>query len=92
MAERLANILEGLVAGVGRTVKICNLLSVWEKVVDQRVGRHTEALKIKNGVLYVLASSPTWAQELTFLKTDIIKKFNSEAGQEAIKDIRFKSR
>lgn len=91
MTERLSEILEGIEAGFGRTVKVCRLLSVWDRVVDDRVGRQTEAIKIRNGVLYVRAASPAWAQELSFLKCEIIKKFNREAGKEAIRDIKFKA-
>ena len=91
MTERLSEILEGIEAGFGRTVKACRLLSLWDRVVDDRVGRQTEAVKIRNRVLYVRAASPAWAQELSFLKCEIIKKFNSEAGKEAILDIKFKA-
>ncbi|MFH1684537.1 MAG: DUF721 domain-containing protein [Candidatus Margulisiibacteriota bacterium] len=91
MAKKLGDILDGLETGMGRSIQICSLLSLWEKVVDERVGKHTEAIKIRNGILYVSASSPAWAQELTFLKRDIIKKFNLQAGKEVINDIKFKS-
>jgi predicted nucleic acid-binding Zn ribbon protein len=56
------------------------------------VGRHTEAVKIRNRVLYVSTSTSTWAHELSFIKKEIIKKFNARAGEEAIRDIRFKSK
>jgi predicted nucleic acid-binding Zn ribbon protein len=91
MVQKLAEILEGLDTGLARSVKICNQLTVWDRVVDERVRRHTEAVKIKFKVLYVTTSSPAWAQELGFLKQRFIEKFNAEAGQEVISDIRFKS-
>jgi predicted nucleic acid-binding Zn ribbon protein len=91
MAERLAEILDAMDVGAGKTIRLCGLLSLWKKVVDERVGRNTEAVKISNKVLYVSASSPAWAQELSFLKTDFVAKFNREAGKEAIRDIRFRS-
>ena len=91
MAQKLADILEGMNTGLARSVKICNQLTLWERVVDERVRRHTEAVKIKFKVLYVTTSSPAWAQELGFLKQQFIAKFNAEAGQEAIADIKFKS-
>jgi predicted nucleic acid-binding Zn ribbon protein len=53
------------------------------------VGKQTEAVRMKNGILYVATTSSTWAQELSFLKKEIIKKFNQRAGEEAIRDIRF---
>lgn len=92
MTVKLAEILEGMDMGVGRAVKVCELLSLWDQVVDERVGRHTEAVKIRNRILYVSTSTSTWANELSFIKKEIIKKFNARAGEEAIRDIRFKPR
>jgi len=91
VTQKLADILEGMNTGLAKSVKICNQLSLWDKVVDERVRRHTEAVKIRFKVLYVTASSPAWAQELSFLKQQLIAKFNAEAGQGAISDIKFKS-
>ncbi|MBU0672057.1 MAG: DUF721 domain-containing protein [Candidatus Margulisbacteria bacterium] len=91
MGSRLGEILEGMDVGFAHTVKLCGLLSLWEQVVDERIGKQTEAIKIRNQILYVSTSSPAWAQELTFLKGEIISKFNDQAGKEAIKDIKFKS-
>lgn len=91
MAQQLADILDGMETGLAKSIKICGLLGLWDKVVDERVGKHTEAIKISNRILYVATSSSTWAQELSFLKKNFIEKFNKEAGKEVIKDIKFKS-
>lgn len=91
MAQRLSEILDGMEIGMGRTIGACRMLSLWSRVVDERVGKQTEAVKIRNRVLYVSASTSAWAQELSFLKNEFIKKFNAEAGKEAIQDIRFKA-
>ena len=76
MAQKLADVLAKLGGGLGQTLSNCNLVSLWSEVVDDRVGKHTEAVKIKYQTLYVKTSSPTWAQELSFLKPKIITKFN----------------
>lgn len=91
MTQKLSEILAGMECGAGRALSACKLLALWERVVDKRVGRQTEAVKIRNRVLYVTASSATWAQELSFLREEIINKFNAEAGREVIRDIKFKS-
>ncbi|KPJ69706.1 hypothetical protein AMJ44_02875 [candidate division WOR-1 bacterium DG_54_3] len=91
MTKKLAEILNEMGAGAGRTIKTCGLLSLWKMVVDERVGKQTEAVKIRNRTLYVVARSAAWAHELTFLKGKIIKKFNEQAGEEAIRDIKFRS-
>ena len=91
MAQKLAEILEGLETGAAGTINTCRLLELWKKVVDERVGRQTEAVKIRTRVLYVSASSPAWAQELSFLKPEMVRKFNAEAGKDAIRDIKFRA-
>jgi predicted nucleic acid-binding Zn ribbon protein len=91
VAQHLAEILENMNTGLGRAVKLCGWLAIWDKVVDDRIRKHTEAVKISNKTLSVSTSSPTWANELTFLKGEFIKKFNQAAGQEIIRDIKFKA-
>jgi len=89
VAEKLADILDGMNYGVGQSVKICEQITYWKEIVDDKVRKNSEAVKIRDKVLTVITSSPTWAQELTFLKVDLVKKFNDLAGSEAIVDIRF---
>jgi predicted nucleic acid-binding Zn ribbon protein len=91
MAKRLAEILEHMEMGEGGSVDICRRLALWREVVDERVGKNAEAIKIRNRTLYVSTSSPVWAQELSFLKKEIIEQFNKKAGREVISDIRFKA-
>jgi predicted nucleic acid-binding Zn ribbon protein len=91
MPEELRNILDRMETGFSHVIKNCSLLSLWPKVVDERVQKHTEPIKIRNRTLYVSTSSPAWAQELGFLKKNIMEKFNGLAGEEAICDIRFRA-
>ena len=91
MTERLMDILEQSQSKIGWTITACRQLSIWEKVVDARVARQTEPIKIRNKVLYVSTSTSTWAQELSLLKREIINKFNLTAGHEVIRDVRFKA-
>lgn len=92
MPQKLEEILNGIDSGFLGTVKNCRLLLLWIKVVDERVQKHTEAVKIQNKTLHVSTSNSTWAHELNFLKRDIINKFNQIAGEQVIIDIRFKAR
>jgi predicted nucleic acid-binding Zn ribbon protein len=91
MTEKLGNILLNLENSGSAVVESCRILNLWSEVVDEQVGKNTEAVKIKNQVLYVSTSSSVWAQELSFLKKEIIKKINEKAGKEVVKDVRFKA-
>ena len=57
--------------------------------IEMIAAQDSKAVKISNRTLYIKTSSPAWAQELSFLKSEIIIKFNQQAGEEAINDIRF---
>lgn len=91
MVQKLADIFRTMDEGVGRTLSNCQLIGLWAEVIDERVRKNTEPIKIRNRTLYVSTSSSTWAQELSFFKRELIQKFNAKAGREAIRDIRFKS-
>lgn len=67
-----------------------NAVLLWEAVAEKGLAKHTEALKLQRGILYVLTKSPAWAQELNFLKVDLIAKLNERVGYRAVRDIRFK--
>ncbi|OGC14879.1 hypothetical protein A3J90_00075 [candidate division WOR-1 bacterium RIFOXYC2_FULL_37_10] len=73
-----------------KLLKCLNGVLLWEKVVNKKIAKHTQAVKILNKVLYVVADSSVWAQELNFLKREIIDKINKEANEILVKDIRFK--
>ncbi len=91
MTERIIDIIERSQQDIFCAVKSCKQVALWGQVVDERVSRNSEAVKIRNKVLYVNTATSTWAQELTFLKREIIKRFNQKAGEEAVRDIKFKA-
>ena len=68
---------------------------VWAKVVGEQIAAVTEVLGVSGGVLRVSTKSSVWANELTFYKTDILKRLNAELGTPrayVITDIHFQSR
>lgn len=65
-------------------------IKLWQKAIDGRIAKQTEASIVKNKVLYVLTSTSTWAHELTLLRKKILERINSFAGREILKDIRFR--
>lgn len=67
-------------------------LIVWEDVVGARVAKAASADNIREGTLFVTCRTGTWANELTFMKADIIAKLNVRLGGKFVKDIRFSIR
>lgn len=89
MTQLLAEVLKN--KSIGKAILAGRVALLWAEVVTEEISRQTEAIKVKNRVLYVNTKSPVWAQELNFLKKEIIDKINAMAGLEAVKDIRFKA-
>jgi predicted nucleic acid-binding Zn ribbon protein len=67
-------------------------LSVRSEIVGPRISKATKAEQIRDGILFVGCRTATWANELTFLKTDIMGKLNKRLGGQYVKDIRFSTR
>lgn len=65
------------------------LISSWEKVTGKLIARHTDNLYIKNRELFVKVDSAALKNELTYMKSKLLKKLNTAAGAEVIDDIRF---
>lgn len=64
---------------------------LWPEVVGEHLAAVSEAEVVRSGVLFVRARSTTWANELTFYKSDLVQKLNQRLGARAIEDIHFKA-
>lgn len=61
----------------------------WNEVVGEQIGRVTEAVRIDKGVLVVRVTNGPWRNELTLMKSSILKKVNDAVGEGKVRDIRF---
>jgi predicted nucleic acid-binding Zn ribbon protein len=65
------------------------VFTIWEDAVGRHIARHAHPERIKRGVLFVIVSSPTWNQELTLKKKEILQRLNEHLGKHLITDITF---
>lgn len=65
-------------------------LKVWQDVVGETIAKMTEVEKFVRGILYVRVHNPSWRNELSFRKKNIIGKLNEAVGKAMVKDIVFK--
>ena len=63
--------------------------SVWDEVLKSDISKNTRPSRIRDGVLFVETTTSAWANELNFLKSDIISKINGRLGDGVVKDIYF---
>jgi predicted nucleic acid-binding Zn ribbon protein len=63
----------------------------WATVVGPQVAGVTQVEAVRDGVLIVRVKNSVWANELTLLKTDMLRRLNLELGGRVITDIHFKA-
>jgi len=71
-------------------LKKFSIFNHWQEIVGKEIGSKTKPQKIFKGVLYILVTSPTWANELNMMSRLLIEKINRYIGKPAIKDLRFR--
>ena len=72
-------------------VKIREALLAWHRISDEYAARHTEAVLVKNQILYVNTDSSALASELTLRGQELLKRINRELGTPILRRILFKS-
>lgn len=78
--------------GITSRVEQGMALLCWDEVVGRDISSHTEPSSIRKGTLFVDTDSAVWAQELSYMKSELIDKLNEKAGKEVVVNIRFKPR
>jgi len=71
-------------------LKTYSILEAWNEIVGESVAGHSQPRSIRNRILFIDVSHPTWMQQLQFLKHTLLDKVNTFLGEPLIQDIRFK--
>jgi hypothetical protein len=72
------------------SLREASAVTLWPEIVGEQIAAATEAERVRDGVLYVIARNHTWAFELTFHREQILKGLNALLGRKAITEIRFR--
>jgi hypothetical protein len=83
----LENALRGL--EIDAHLKTYSIWGAWKEIVGESVALHARPHAIRNRILFVYVSHPTWVQQLQFLKSALIDKINTFLGEPLVCDIRF---
>jgi hypothetical protein len=75
--------------GYSSVCKEYDIIQKWGDIVGNKVASNSECLKVDNGILYVSVISSSWRQEMTFLKTEILRKIKTNFNCQSIEDIIF---
>jgi len=72
-----------------KRTNLFEISEIWKSTVGPMIANDTRPWKIKGNELEVHVSGPSWLQQLSYMKNDIIKKLNESLGEQVIKSIRF---
>ncbi len=61
-------------------------LSRWDAAVGPAISKHSRAIQVKDGVLWVEVDHPVWKSELHHRKRQILEKLNQKIKESAPKD------
>ncbi len=64
------------------------VINSWDEVVGKTVVRYTGEKYIKGQTLYVKIINPALRQDLTMMRSQIVKRLNQKVGSFVISDIR----
>ena len=87
----IRSILESALRGleIDAHLKSYSIWGAWKEIVGESVALHAQPHAIRNRILFIHVSHPTWVQQLQFLKSALIDKINTFLGEPLIRDIRF---
>lgn len=88
--ERVGGPLKDLLARLRLTPRMVGWRAVelWPKLVGERVASHAKAVAFRDGVLVVEVESTAWMNELTYLRTRIVRDLNRELGSDTVREVR----
>ena len=64
------------------------LVDEWEVVTGNVVSRYTSEKYIRNQTLFVKITNPALRQDLSMMRTQLVKRLNEQVGSFVISDIR----
>ena len=64
------------------------VVDAWDEVTGRTVAQYTAEKSIKNQVLFVKITNPALRQDLSMMRSQLVRRLNEEAGATVISDVR----
>ncbi len=90
LGDTLNRLLEHLESGI--RVREYMAIAYWAEVAGPQMAAASEAVDVRDGVLFVNTKSATHSQELAFYKQTMIARINARVGAPVIRNIVFRAR
>ena len=63
------------------------IITEWDKLLGASLAKYTDEVFISNNKLHIRLNSATLRQELSYQRSELVKKLNDTVGKEIITDI-----
>lgn len=89
--QPLSEILKKLLRQEGLETPLMQkrLVDAWAQVAGPSVDRYTAEKFIRNQTLYVKIQNPALRQDLSMMRSQLVRRLNEHVGAQVIVDIRF---
>lgn len=64
------------------------VIDTWDTVVGATVARYTEEKTIRNQTLFVKIQNPALRQDLSMMRSQLVRRLNQAVGSQVITDVR----
>jgi hypothetical protein len=75
-------------AGIEERLRQERAVVVWPRVAGPELSRRSRALEVRDGVLWVGVESAAWAAQLSFLRSEILRRLHAEGA--TVSAVRFR--
>lgn len=75
--------------GLVEQARAWRAMAAWAGAAGPRIAKHARAEQLRNKTLVVRVASSAWANELSFLKAELLAKLQGMPGGDAVQDLRF---
>lgn len=86
--------LKDLLGPVGKKLRLEDPVAAgalwrrWPEIVGDDIARNAEPTSLKDGVLRIRTTTPTWATEMSYLATDIKERINRAIGKPLVREVK----
>ena len=89
--EKVGEILQKSIQrmDLSRRLEEYGVWPIWNEVVGPTIARNAQPERIREGTLFVKVPSPTWMQQLQYMKEMIRERLNQSLRREVVKNIFF---
>jgi predicted nucleic acid-binding Zn ribbon protein len=90
--DELSSIINSFVSEdrIRKNIKKFRLFNHWSDIVGPEIAKKTFPIKIFKGTLYIKVANPVWANELSLMSRQMLKKINNFTGEEEITGLKFR--